>query len=55
MLLPEETVNPRGIMAKELDCHLEVSEFKLQSYNYVYVQVNTLGKSINSLISSAMG
>ena len=33
-------------MAKELDCNLEVSEFKLQTQYYVHLQTNTLGKGI---------
>ena len=36
--------SPRGIMAKELDCGFEVSEFELQSCYYVHFRTNTLGK-----------
>ena len=33
-----------------LDSGLEVSEFELQSVNYVHFQANKLGKSMNSFI-----
>ena len=39
-----------GVIAKELDCGLEVSEFERQSRYYVYFRTNTLEKSINHLI-----
>ena len=32
-------------MVKALDCGLKVSKFKLQLYNYIYFQINTMGKS----------
>ena len=35
-----------GVMAKELDCGLEVSEFELQLLNYINLYTNFLGKSI---------
>ena len=41
--------SPHGIVAKELNCDLKVSEFKLQLYYYIYFQTNTL------IIFSAVG
>ena len=46
---------PRGIMIKELDCGIVVSEFILQSHYYVHIRANTLGKGMNPLILPAMG
>ena len=46
---------PRGVMVKALDCRIIESEFKLQSCYYVHFRKNTLGKSMNPLILSAMG
>ena len=37
------------LQAKVLDCNIEVSEFELQSRQYVHFQTNTLGKGRNSL------
>ena len=34
-----------GVMAKVLDCRLEVSEFELQWRCYVHFRTNTLGKA----------
>ena len=31
-----------GVVARDLDCILEVSEFELQSLNYVHFPTNTL-------------
>ena len=42
--------NPHGVEANALDCSVEVSEFDLQSQNYVHFRINTLGKGINFLI-----
>ena len=42
-------------MVKVLDFGLEVSLFELQSGFFVHFWTNTLGKSINLLILSAMG
>ena len=39
-----------GVMAKVLDCRLEISKFKLQLHWYVHFQTNALGKGMNSLI-----
>ena len=36
-----------GVMVKELDHGIVVSEFKLQSRNYVHFQTNTFGKGMN--------
>ena len=47
--------SPYGIMAKVLDCSLEISEFKLQLCYYIHFLTNTLGKGINPLIPLAMG
>ena len=44
-----------GVVARDLDCILEVSEFELQSLNYVHFPTNTLEKNMNSLILPAMG
>ena len=38
------------VVAKVLDCNIEVREFGHQSYYYVHVRVNTLGNDINPLI-----
>ena len=46
---------PCGMMAEVLDCKLEVSRFKLQSCYYVHFSMNTLWKSMNPLMLSAMG
>ena len=42
-------------MVKKMVCGIVVSEFELQSLNYVYSQINTLGKGMNPHISLAMG
>ena len=47
--------NPRGLVAKVLDCDNVVSEFELQLRYYVHFQIHTLGKYMNPLILSAMG
>ena len=41
---------PYGIVANVLDCDIIGSEFKHQSCNYIYFQINTLRKSMNFLI-----
>ena len=41
--------NTHGVMAKVLDCSLEISEFELQSIYYVPFRTNTLGKNIKLL------
>ena len=48
---------PHSIMVKELDCDLEVSDFKLQSCYYVHFQTNTLGGKVWTPLSTppAMG
>ena len=45
----------RCLMAKDLDCNLEVNKFELQSRYYVHFRTNTLGKGMNPLILPAMG
>ena len=48
----------RGVMVKAMDCGIVVSEFEFQSYFFVHFWIRelfTLGKSINSLILSALG
>ena len=47
--------NLHGVIAKELDCSLEVSKFKFQWCYYIYFQTNILRKGMNSLITPAMG
>ena len=45
-----------GVMAKELDCSLKVSEFKLHSRYYIHFWTNTLGNSMNPLVlTTAIG
>ena len=44
----------RDVMAKVMDCGLEVCEFELQSRFYVHFQTNTIRKGMNSLIPPAM-
>ena len=46
---------PRGVMVKEMDCGIVVSEFVLQSRYCVHFRANTLGTGMNSLILPAMG
>ena len=36
----------RGVMVKAMDCGIVVSEFVLQSRNYLHFRANTLGKGI---------
>ena len=43
-------VSPNGIMAKVVDCDLEVNAFKLQLCYYVHFQINTFWKSMSPLI-----
>ena len=38
--------SPRGVMAKVLDCGLEVSEFELESIYFVYFRIKTLAEFI---------
>ena len=38
------------VMAKVLDCGLEVSGFELQSRHYVYFQTNTIRNGMNPII-----
>ena len=45
----------RGVMVNAMDCRIVVSEFELQSRNYVHFWTNTLGKGMNPLILPAMG
>ena len=45
----------RFIMAKEIDCGLEVSGFELQSYYCVHLLTNTLGRGMNPFINLSMG
>ena len=40
--------SPCGVMAKVLDCSLEVSSFKLHLYNYVHFWINTFGKGMKT-------
>ena len=44
-----------GVMVKSLVCGIAVSEFVLQSRNYVHFRINTLEKGMNPLILPAMG
>ena len=50
----ETLIKKHGIMVKVLDSGLEISDFKIQSYYYVYFQTNTLGKYLKPLISPAI-
>ena len=45
---------PRGVMVKEMDCGIVVSEFVLQSHYYVHFRANTLGKVMNPVILLVM-
>ena len=47
--------SPYSIVANVLDCNIVVSEFKLQWCYYVHFWTNTSEKSMNLLISPAMG
>ena len=42
-------------MVKAMNCGIVVSEFVLQSRNYVHFRANTLGKGMNPLILPSMG
>ena len=42
-------------MVKAMDCEIVVSDFVLQSRNYVHIRANTLGKGMNPFILPAMG
>ena len=44
-----------GVMVKEMDCGIVVSEFEPQSRYYVHFRTNTLGKVMNPLFLPAMG
>ena len=46
---------PRGVMVKAMDCRIVVSEFELQSHNYVHFRTNILEKGMNPHILPAMG
>ena len=46
---------PRVVMVKAQGCGIVVSEFELQSRDYVPFRTNTLGKGMNSLIQPANG
>ena len=46
---------PRGVMVKELDRGIVVSEFELQSRYYSHFGINALGKGMDSHIPPAMG
>ena len=46
-------ISPCRVMAKTLDCGLEVSEFELQLRYYVHFWTNALRKGMNSFISKA--
>ena len=43
-------VPPHDVVNNKLACNIIISEFELQSCYYVYVWINTLGKSMNSLM-----
>ena len=45
---------PCGVMVKAMDYGIVISEFVLQSRDYVHFRANTLGKGINPLILPAM-
>ena len=55
IILCVTTYSLRGVMVKLMDCKIVVSEFELQSRNYVHFRTNTLGKGMNPLILPAMG
>ena len=42
-------------MVKAMNCEIVVSEFELESRNYVHFRANNLGKGMNFLILPAMG
>ena len=46
---------PRGLIVTAMDYGILVSEFELQSTNYVHFRTNTLGKGAIPIIFSAMG
>ena len=45
------TRSPHGVMAKVLNCDLEVNEFELQSRYYVHFWTNTKRKGMKTAIS----
>ena len=51
-----QTIKPRGVMVKAMNCGIVVREFVLQSRYYVHFRANTFGKGMNPLIlPPAMG
>ena len=46
LMINKENRSLCGIIAKVLDCGLNVSEFNLQSCNCIHFWTNTLGKGI---------
>ena len=52
---PKKQWGPYGVMAKVLDYGIIVSEFELQSCDYIHFRTNTLGKGMNPLIFPTMG
>ena len=48
------TERPRDVIANELYYDIRVSEFELQWHYYVHFRINTIGKSLNPLISRAL-
>ena len=47
-------VNPFSVMAKVMDCDLEVIEFEIHSRFYIPFQTDILDKGMKSLISPTM-
>ena len=45
--------SPYGLVVNLIDYVIEVSEFEIQSYNYVHFWMNTFGKRIKLFIPSA--
>ena len=43
------------VMAKVLDCDLEVSKFEFQLHYYIHFWANALGKCMNPLIFPPVG
>ena len=46
---------PHGVMVKARDCGIIISEFEVQSCDYVHFRTNILGNGVNPLILLAMG
>ena len=45
---------PHGVVVNMMDCNIILSEFELQSQDYVHFQTNSFGKGMNLVIPTSM-